>query len=160
MCGCEASWSPVSRAEAPDMDSPGRSKRLRLRRAGRCLVCEHELAVGDEAVWHRDIRQVTCVGCRLDDGAVLEGNAGASALREYERQHQRRENHARKKLGTLGALLARMIAEPTSTKAWRQGANGEVRSAARVWAGEIARYRKRSDDIQHSRRRAHTEHVG
>lgn len=126
------SWSPVRRAEAPDMDSPARSKRLRLRRAGRCLVCEHAFAVGDEAVWHRDIRQVTCVGCHLDGRVVVEGKAGASALREHERRRQRRENHAREKLGAFGVLLARVIDEPTSTKVWRQGAHGEVRSAGRL----------------------------
>lgn len=114
------------------MEPAGGSKRLRLRRADRCLACDRELAVGDEAVWHRDIRRVTCVGCRVDGRAVDEGTAGASALREYERRHRRREEHARERLGGLGALLARVIDEPTSTKVWRQGANGEIRSAARL----------------------------
>ncbi len=82
-------------------------------------------------MWHRDIRRVTCVGCHLDGVAVVEGQAGASALREYERRHQGRENHAREKLGGLGVLLARVIDEPTSTKVWQQGGNGEVRSGAR-----------------------------
>jgi len=121
-----------SRAEAPCVDSPPPAKRLRLRRAGRCVVCARDLAVGDEAVWHREVRQVTCVGCPLDEVAVAEGKAGASALREYKRRHQRREDHAREKLGGFGVLLARVVDEPTSTKASRQGANGEVRSAARL----------------------------
>jgi hypothetical protein len=114
------------------MDSSDRSKRLRLRRADRCLVCERELAVGEEAVWHRDIRQVTCVGCRLERAAVVEGEAGASALREYERRRRRREDHAREKLGGLGVLLARVIDEPTSTTVWEQGGAGEVRTAIRL----------------------------
>jgi nuclease-like protein len=114
------------------MEASGRSKRLRLRRADRCLACERELAAGDEAIWHLDIRRVTCVGCHVADTAVVEGQAGGSALREYDRRHRRREQHARERLGGLGALLARVTDEPTSTKVWRQGANGEVRSAARL----------------------------
>lgn len=114
------------------MGSSVSSKRLRLRRPGSCLVCERELAVGQEAVWHRDLRQVTCLGCEPGAPPVLEGEAGASALREYERRHRRREDHAREKLGGLGVLLARVIDEPASTKVWQQGAKGEVRTAARL----------------------------
>jgi hypothetical protein len=114
------------------MDARSSSKRLRLRRADRCIVCERELAVGCEAVWHRDLRQVTCVGCDLDRSEVVVGEPGASARREYDRRRQRREEHARSKLGTLGVLLARVIYEPTSTKVRRQGAKGEVRTAERL----------------------------
>jgi hypothetical protein len=57
---------------------------------------------------------------------------GASALREYERRHQQRENHARQTLGGLGGLLARVIDEPSSTKVWKQGGEGEGRTASRL----------------------------
>jgi hypothetical protein len=114
------------------MEAPGRSKRLRLRRADRCLACDRELAAGDEAIWHRDVRRVTCVGCYVADTDVVEGPAGGSALRQYDRRHRRREQHARERLGGLGALLARVIDEPMSTRVWRQGADGEVRSAAHL----------------------------
>ena len=114
------------------MNSSDRSKRLRLRQAGRCLVCGRELAVGDEAVWHRDIREVTCVGCRLQSAAVVEGKAGASALREYERRRRRREDRAREKLGGLGVLLARVIDEPTSTTVWEQDGTGEIQTTIRL----------------------------
>jgi hypothetical protein len=114
------------------MDSRSSSKRLRLRRADRCGVCDRELAVGCEAVWHRDLRQVTCLGCRLEHSEVVPGEPGGSARREYERRHQRREAHARSKLGTLGLVLAHVIDEPTSTRVWRQGAHGEVRTAERL----------------------------
>jgi hypothetical protein len=63
---------------------------------------------------------------------VSEGRAGASALREYERRRQRREDHARDKLGGLGVVLARVLDEPTSTKVWQQGGKGEVRTGARL----------------------------
>jgi hypothetical protein len=95
------------------------------------MVCKRDLAVGELAIWHRDLRQITCVGCPVDAGPVVEGTAGASALREYERRHRRREDYASEKLGGLGVVLARGIDEPTTTKVWRQGGDGEVRSAAR-----------------------------
>ena len=107
-------------------------KRLCLRRPDTCAVCGHELAPGDEAIWNRLSRTVTCLGCDLGDAPVVEGQPGASALREYERRRQRREQHAREKLGGLGVLLARVIDEPQTTKAWRQGGNGEVRAGARL----------------------------
>jgi Nuclease-related domain len=62
----------------------------------------------------------------------LPGQPGASALREYERRHKRREQHAREKLGGLGVFLARVIDEPSSTKVWKQGGQGEVRTAERL----------------------------
>lgn len=107
-------------------------KRLCLRRSDRCVVCGHELAAGDEAVWDRVSRTVTCLGCDLGEAPVVEGRAGASALREYERRRQRREQHAREKLGGVGVLLARVIDEPQTTKAWQRGGNGEVRAGARL----------------------------
>jgi len=107
-------------------------KRLCLRRPDRCAVCGRELAAGDAAVWDRVSRTVTCLGCDLGEAPVVEGRAGASALREYERRRQRREQHAREKLGGLGVLLARVIDEPKTTKAWQQGGNGEVRAGARL----------------------------
>jgi hypothetical protein len=60
------------------------------------------------------------------------GQAGVSAGREYERRRQRREQHARAKLGGLGGFLARVIDELDSTKAWKRGAQGEARTAARL----------------------------
>ncbi len=68
----------------------------------------------------------------MRDVAVLEGAPGASAQREYQRRHDRREQHAREKLGVVGVALARVIAEPQSTTSWRQGAGGERRTATRL----------------------------
>ncbi len=114
------------------MDPPVSSKRLRLRRPDRCLVCAQELAKGQEAIWHPDIRRVSCIGCEPGGARVLQGEAGASAVREYERRHQRREDRARARLGSFGVFLARVIDEPNSTKVWRQGGLGEVRTATRL----------------------------
>ena len=70
--------------------------------------------------------------CDLSEAPVVEGRAGASALREYERRRQRSELHAREKLSGLGVLLARVIDEPQTIRAWQQGGNGEVRAGARL----------------------------
>lgn len=113
------------------MDPRPTSKRLRLRRADRCLICECELPAGREAIWHRDLRKVSCLAC--SSGVCPEpGQAGASALREYDRLRQRREQHARDALGGLGAFLARVTDEPSSTKVWKQGGEGEVRTSKRL----------------------------
>jgi Nuclease-related domain len=107
-------------------------KWLCLRQPDRCAVCGHELVAGDEAIWDLVSRTVTCLGCDRGEAPVVEGRAGASALREYERRRQVREQHARERLGGLGVLLARVIDERQPTKAWQQGGNGEVRAGARL----------------------------
>ncbi len=109
------------------------AKRLRLRRADVCAVCGRGLDVGVEALWHRGPRVVTCVGCDLDGATVVvAGEPGASALREYGRRQMRREDDAREKLGRVGVTLARVIAPPATTQAWKRGGEGERRVGARL----------------------------
>ncbi len=60
------------------------------------------------------------------------GVAGASALREYERRHAARERRARERAGVLGVWLARMAGDPSSTRSWRQGGEGEAKVAKRL----------------------------
>jgi hypothetical protein len=137
-------------------------KRLRLRRSDRCATCEKELAAGVEALWYRGPRVVTCLGCVLEspsaqeldlesavrEEAALEplllleteqeappvdvGTAGASALREYERRRNKREDHARQSLGVIGVGLAKLIDEPQSTRAWQRGGKGEAYAGHRL----------------------------
>lgn len=107
------------------------SRRLRLRRPDRCATCDAELPTGAEAIWYPGPRLVTCVDCVLAPPPVDAGTAGASALREYERRHKRREDHARQKLGVVGVGLAKVIREPQSTTAWKRGGSGEVFAANR-----------------------------
>lgn len=90
------------------------------------------MLIGQEAIWHRDTRTVTCMACAKGMVPQVNGEPGSSALREYERRHQRREDHAKETLGGLGVLLSRVIDEPSSTKVWQQGAAGEARTAARL----------------------------
>jgi hypothetical protein len=108
-------------------------KRLPIRYPGECVVCRCALAAGEEALWDPGSRTLTCLRCSsLSPPEVTEGEAGASAQREYERRHAKREEYARKRLGGLGVLLARVVDEPQTTRVWRQGARGEVRTAQRL----------------------------
>jgi hypothetical protein len=127
------------------MEPSGVSKRLRLRRADRCARCGQEFSPGDEALWYAEVKLVTCLECPgdvPDDGAnevdpaggseVKAGTAGASAQREYDRRRQKREDHGRDQLGSLGVALARLINEPQGTQAWRKGAKGEAFTGQRL----------------------------
>jgi len=107
-------------------------KRLRLRRADRCAVCGADLPIGTEAIWYREPKTVTCCSCQYWTTGVVEGQAGRSALREYERRHRAREDYARGRLGRLGVFLSKVVEEPRSTRAWRQGGNGEVATGRRL----------------------------
>lgn len=127
-------------------------KTIALRRPDRCCTCSAELAAGVHASWNRVERTVTCLDCatRSTDGAPYraevalspselgtraaseQGIAGASAMREYERRHAAREQRAREKLGGVGVVLARVTGDPSSTRVWRQGAEGEERLARRL----------------------------
>ncbi len=97
------------------------------------MVCHVTLEVGATALWDGRSRTLTCLTCGLTaPPGVTEGEAGASALREYERRHAKRDQYARDRLGALGGFLARVIDEPPSTTSWRQGAIGERHTAQRL----------------------------
>jgi hypothetical protein len=51
---------------------------------------------------------------------------------EYARRHDVREQRARERLGVVGVGLGRITGDPPSTRAWRQGAEGEEKVAARL----------------------------
>lgn len=130
------------------MQPSGPAKRLRLRRPDRCVRCGRGFSAGDEALWYREARVVTCVECSdmtAVAGAAVDlepdlavqpdveiGTAGASARREYDRRRRQREDHARERLGRLGVALSRLIDEPQSTRAWDRGAKGEAFTAKRL----------------------------
>ena len=113
------------------MAPPDGWKSLRLKRPDRCTVCQLDLAAGNQALWHKSLRVVRCLGCTPQPPEVAQV-PGLSAQREYDRRRARREDRAREKLGSPGVLLARVIDEPQSTTAWKKGAEGEIRVAARL----------------------------
>jgi hypothetical protein len=135
--------STISRPSSLSSRSSGISatrqgRRLALRRPDRCIRCNTELPAGGSAWWDPVSRTVTCLDCltaavsAASPEPVDPGHAGASALREYQRRHDARDQHARDKLGKVGGLLAKVIEEPATIRAWQQGANGEVRVGARL----------------------------
>lgn len=127
-------------------------KRMRLRYAGTCRVCDAELAVRVEAIYERTTKTVRCLDCSpagaqpplqdspahplVEEGALRPsrdpdpidpGTPGASARREYERRQAARETRIREKHPKLGGLILAVTDEPQSTKAWDTGAIGEER---------------------------------
>ena len=79
-----------------------------------------------ETVWREaEGPAITLRDAEAAEPEVLAGTAGASARREYDHRRQKREDRARKRLGRVGIVLARVSGEPQSTKAWQQGAKGE-----------------------------------
>lgn len=60
------------------------------------------------------------------------GTPGASARREHERRHQRREESIRTKHPRLGGLILELTDAPQTTKAWQTGALGEERLGAKL----------------------------
>src|SRR5688500_17536646 len=73
-------------------------RELRLRWAAVCRACGDELDAGTTAIWDSDAKQARCAGeCAPDEAAPAaaatsladRGEAGRSALREYERRSER-----------------------------------------------------------------------
>lgn len=134
---------------------------MRLRYKATCSACGSELPPGTEAIWDREAKKATCLGCigsgetsnepsiaiepaaRADpveenaaEVVVPEptpldrGRAGASARREYERRHGKREKRIRDTYGRLGGVVLALSNEPQSTLAWGVGGSGERKLGA------------------------------
>jgi hypothetical protein len=108
--------------------------------------CAIELTASTRAHWDAPTRTVTCDAC-VDGPTTMpaEANAapraiavpppplaGASAQREYDRRAKRREDHVRAAHPKLVGLLLALFDEPTSTRVWAQGANGERAMGAKL----------------------------
>ncbi|WP_030527274.1 nuclease-related domain-containing protein [Phycicoccus jejuensis] len=130
-------------------------KRMRLRYAGVCRVCDAELPAKAEAVYERATKSVRCVAhdqpadepptpaVEMEDASldaqprvayaaepaepevVDSGVAGASARREFERRKAKREESIRTRHPRLGGLILAVSDDPQSTRAWDTGAIGE-----------------------------------
>jgi hypothetical protein len=107
-------------------------KRMTLRYAGVCRLCETPLAAGADAVYERALKTVRCVECTTEIPAPEVGTAGASARREYERRRDNREQRIRESHPKLGGLILALSDDPQSTKAWERGAVGEELMAQRL----------------------------
>ena len=126
---------------------PTDDKRMKLRYAGACRLCETELPAKVEAIYERASKTVRCVECPTDalEAAVPDleatldatppdegGVAGSSARREYERRKAKDEERLRRKWGRLGGIAVALSDEKQSTKSWATGAVGEERLGARL----------------------------
>lgn len=109
-------------ADRADVDH---AKRLRLRYAATCSVCSSSLTPGTEAFWSATAKSATCIPCGSQDRPIERGTAGASALREGQRRHDRREEAIKTRHPRLGKLILALTDDPQSTTAWAKGAGGE-----------------------------------
>ena len=131
------------RASTSDTD-----KRMRLRYAGTCRLCDAHLPAREPAIYERSSRTVRCIDCwasgpaqppaaaeaaappaaqDVEPSDVASGSAGASARREHERRRSNHEKRLRERWGRLGGLAVALSSEPQSTAAWSRGAVGEER---------------------------------
>jgi hypothetical protein len=101
----------------------------RLRYATTCSSCNEPLPAGSRGVWDAPARAATCEPCAgapADPPAEVDtGVAGASAGREWERRHTRREQKIRDAHSLLGGLILALSDDPQSTRSWALGAGGE-----------------------------------
>jgi hypothetical protein len=127
-------------------------KRMSIRRSDTCSVCSVELSAATTAWWDGDAKTVTCVSCHdaqvaatpivvalpQPDGGrpapetsrVRTGIAGQSALEEYQRRHEKRENRIDAKFGRLAGVVKFLTDDPQSITAWKKGSVGERKLAA------------------------------
>lgn len=141
--------------EATAATTPGPSpsvKVMKLRFAGTC-GCGTHIAAGTRAGWDRDRRAVICVACMentcgdttagagppAQSGTATEpvadvdiGRPGESLQREYARRSAAREARIKARHPKLGGLILALTDEPSSTRAFKTGAAGEQRAAARL----------------------------
>lgn len=135
----------IAPAAAPATPTP---KRMKLRYAGTCSRCGAPLEAGELADYDRTSRTVACVACparralpeRAEATAaprhaltpdlppaleVVDGTAGGSAAREFDRRHDARQQRVQAAHPKIGKLLLAVFDDPQSTTAWATGAVGE-----------------------------------
>lgn len=123
---------------------------MRLRYAGTCSRCGESLEAGVTADYDRTSKTVACVDCparrALPERAemtaapkhaitpdipseleVVDGTAGGSAAREFDRRHDARQQRVRANHPKIGKFLLAVFDDPQSTTAWATGAVGEQR---------------------------------
>jgi len=99
-------------------------REIKLRFPATCTRCGASLPRGTRAVWDDSHRTAWCTGCdRVERRAP--GHAGASAQRRADREREAREQRIRTRFPRLGGLILAVSDEPTSTKNWAKGAEGE-----------------------------------
>lgn len=123
-------------------------KRMKLRYAGSCARCGTPIEAGMTADYDRASKTVACVECparcalpeRAEASAaprhaitpdlpleleVVDGTAGGSATREFDRRHDARQQRVQANHPKIGKFLLAVFDDPQSTTAWSTGAVGE-----------------------------------
>lgn len=123
-------------------------KRMKLRYAGSCARCGTPIAAGVTADYDRAFKTVACVECparralpELAEASaaprhaitpehpleleVVDGTAGGSAEREFDRRHDARQQRVQANHPKIGKFLLAVFDDPQSTTAWSTGAVGE-----------------------------------
>lgn len=111
-------------------------KIIRLRYAGTC-GCGHSLPAGTQAGWDPATRRVVCAECVSVSGVPAQrppppaetGQAGASLEAEYRRRRAAQEARLHAAHPHLAPLLRAVSKEPTTTTAFKVGADAERRAA-------------------------------
>lgn len=126
------------------------AKVMKLRYAGACSRCGTPLKAGATAEYDRTSRTVACLECparrALPEPAkvtaaprhaitpdvpselkVVDGTAGGSAAREFDRRHDARKRRIQAAHPRMGRFLLAVFDDPQYTKAWATGAVGEQR---------------------------------
>ena len=116
-------------------------KTMRLRYAGTCRACGQDLPARTFAAYDSATKTVVCATCspaesvqptEPGDAPFASGTAGASAQREFDKRHARRETRIRNAHPHLGGVMLALTDDPQSTTAWQKGARGEVRLGKRL----------------------------
>ena len=108
---------------------------LRLRFAGKCVVCGREIAKGTNALYNRTTKTVRCIECVQREATaptppIDGGKAGGSAHREYLLRAAAREARVKGRLGNfLGAVALGLAGDSQTTAAWERGSVGEQKLA-------------------------------
>jgi hypothetical protein len=134
---------------------------MALRYADSCATCGAALSQGTQAYWDATKKTVTCVGCLAPEDAAVtldRGQAGASAVREWNRRHNKRETRVREQYGRLSGIVLALTDDPHSTAAWAYGARGE-----RVLGAMLDPLRVEGMGVLHDRKipacRANIDHI-
>jgi hypothetical protein len=143
--------------QAVTLEPAPTDKRMRLRYAGSCRLCDKPLPAGTEAIYERESKTVRCVTCTTARVEPDTGVAGASARREHERRKNAREQRIRTKHPKLGGLILALTDNPQSTEAWQRGAIGEERLAE--WLRELPDNLRVLHDRRIPGTRANIDHI-
>jgi hypothetical protein len=124
---------------------------IRLRYPGSCCSCGTSLSKGERAEWQSSTGQLTCLRCAgkpqhataapraievgpsgAEPAPEERSQAGASARREFERRHAKRQRQIAARWGRLAPVVNFIADDPQSTTAWARGSEGERRLAAHL----------------------------